>query len=101
MPPNPPPPPPPTAKVRMEFTSVGTVIEEVLVVKRTMHVPSAVVESITVKFEVLVPSIWQLPVVTVAAVAGARSEKLGRPKEKIERRRIVTVERATRREKGA
>jgi hypothetical protein len=40
-------------------------------------------------------------VVTVAALAGAKVEKFGRPKEKMERRRIVTVERAMRREKGA
>jgi hypothetical protein len=97
LPPNPPPPPPPTAKVRIEFISVGIVIDDVPAVKRTMHVPSTVVESSSVKLEVSVPSIVQLPDVTSTADALCRIMNLGRPKVKIERKITVTNERDMRR----
>ena len=70
--------------------------DEVPVVNRTMHVPSAVTESIKVKLAVLVPSIEQFPEVTTTAEALCIVEKLGKPKVKIESKRITTVERAMR-----
>jgi hypothetical protein len=80
----------------MELTSDGNTNEDVPVVNRTMHVPSAVTESINVKLAVLVPSIEQLPEVTTTAEALGSVEKLGKPKVKNESKRMTTVERAMR-----